>query len=1080
MLRWRKISLVNRKANSSSRQKIGRRLQVESLEERTVPVVTNLGAVAPGQFVSSLYADVLHRQPQAAESEIWSLSLDNGASTGQLVRGFIDSREYRTNLIDQTYQKYLHRNPEPGAASFWIGHMQSGLSYQGFLVDVLSSKEYIADHGGGSTWITGLYSDLLNRKPDVAGLTFWQTMLPRESAVAVAQGFVYSAQFDASLVTAAYQQFLGRNPDPTGAVYWRQQLQQGLSSEQLSVLLASSSEAVQSAINISSPAYYGSAPASTSVQLITPYFSSVSTPTIAVNAIPTNYSGPVWIDVDLNHDGSFTDPGDTAQSSGQITSQSNQVTLNGLANGTYSIRARILGPNNTILVSPTATIYVNTDQGFVGSSLLNKLYSDYSTTMRTQGGLSAGFFSPRLHPENFDAQHRVGINVHVTGLQFLGGMASDLENLGMAVSQIDAAQGMVIGYAPLNVLGEITTLPNFSSVTPIYAPVTFLGPDVNEGAALIKANQFQAQQGANGAGQTVGIVSDSINALGNLPLSQSQGVVPGNLITNGTITKPNLQILEDGPAGATDEGRAMAEIVHATAPGANILFSSGDFSPQDMALGIQLLGAAGATQIVDDIGYADEPMFNDGVIAQAVDYVNGHRIFYASAAGNDGNSAFMTSWKSTTATVGGMTGTFLDLGGGNPLQTFTLDPVTVTHNPFQSFIKLDTQWDNAFLEGGSIFPKFQVNTQINVYITTADGSQILGLNQFYVNDNTLNTGEAFQLTPFFNDGSFGTSHFAVAFQLVQGPAPTMLRWVNFADTGIDIHALHEGGPAIFGHTVAAGAVAVGAVPWFAPTQPEFFSSVGGGIPILFDQFGNRFSTGQFRVKPDVAGPDGITLSIPLDGSPQFFGTSAAAPHVAAAAALISQRFPNLGPDQVLSLLEANAISVPAGSGRNGLTGFGLIQLAPLTATSPGGGGTGTGTGVPPSGGSSPVTNIAAWGQSSDQATNLGVLNLGTESFASAIVKQSNGLDGNQWGTWTAGASGTFSARLDYSIPGGDLNFKLFVLGGQNTLEQLAAGTLLDVSQQTLSAPVTAGEKLYLWIYGFNHSQGNYNLTVTLS
>lgn len=41
---------------------------------------------------------------------------------------------------------------------------------------------------------------------------------------------------------------------------------------------------------------------------------------------------------------------------------------------------------------------------------------------------------------------------------------------------------------------------------------------------------------------------------------------------------------------------------------------------------------AGAKVIVDDVGYADEPMFNDGIIAQSVDRVHNAGTFYASAA----------------------------------------------------------------------------------------------------------------------------------------------------------------------------------------------------------------------------------------------------------------------------------------------------------------------------------------------------------------------------------------------------------------------------------------------------------------
>ena len=73
----------------------------------------------------------------------------------------------------------------------------------------------------------------------------------------------------------------------------------------------------------------------------------------------------------------------------------------------------------------------------------------------------------------------------------------------------------------------------------------------------------------------------------------------------------------------TDEGRAMLQIVHDVAPGAALAFYTGDNSEADFAHGIGALAAAGAKVIADDIGYFDEPFYQDGIVAQAVDAVAG-------------------------------------------------------------------------------------------------------------------------------------------------------------------------------------------------------------------------------------------------------------------------------------------------------------------------------------------------------------------------------------------------------------------------------------------------------------------------
>ena len=100
------------------------------------------------------------------------------------------------------------------------------------------------------------------------------------------------------------------------------------------------------------------------------------------------------------------------------------------------------------------------------------------------------------------------------------------------------------------------------------------------------------------------------------------------------------------------------------------------------------------------------------------------------------------------------------------------------------------------------------------------------------------------------------------------------------------------GPVTFGHNSAAGAMGVAAYPFFAPFVPEGFSSPGPST-IYFDRNNNRKRRPEIRQKPDIAAMDGANntffggdSSADPDTFPNFFGTSAAAPHAAAIAALV--------------------------------------------------------------------------------------------------------------------------------------------------------------------------------------------------
>ena len=90
----------------------------------------------------------------------------------------------------------------------------------------------------------------------------------------------------------------------------------------------------------------------------------------------------------------------------------------------------------------------------------------------------------------------------------------------------------------------------------------------------------------------------------------------------------------------------MLQIVHDVAPGASLAFYTAENSEADFANGIGQLaasvesGGAGAKVIVDDVGYFDEPFYQDGVVAQAIDAVVAQGVAYFSAAGNDGTLAY--------------------------------------------------------------------------------------------------------------------------------------------------------------------------------------------------------------------------------------------------------------------------------------------------------------------------------------------------------------------------------------------------------------------------------------------------------
>jgi subtilisin family serine protease len=151
---------------------------------------------------------------------------------------------------------------------------------------------------------------------------------------------------------------------------------------------------------------------------------------------------------------------------------------------------------------------------------------------------------------------------------------------------------------------------------------------------------------------------------------------------------------------------------------------------------------------------------------------------------------------------------------------------------------------------------------------------------------------------------------------------------------------------IFGHANAAGAEAVGAAAYFdtpplgvSPPVLEPYSS-SGATPILFDLAGNPTSDPR-AVKPEIVAPDCADttflvseVDLEPDGFPNFCGTSAAASHAAAVAALLVDLKPTLTPIQIYDTSENSAIDMGI-PGFDNDSGFGLIQAdAALAAVPP--------------------------------------------------------------------------------------------------------------------------------------------------
>ncbi len=627
-----------------------------------------------------------------------------------------------------------------------------------------------------------------------------------------------------------------------------------------------------------------------------------------------------------------------------------------------------VGDSSTPLWVPTDTNLFDAQNGpmanlGVGLVDVYKAYVD-------GGGNTAAL--PSEFPQTEFQNGEVGIQLKMLGGDF-SQYVSQLTNVGMNVTTTSAAYGLVEGFAPVNELPTLAAMSQTQSGQANEKPVyDYTGQADNEAEYSTFSNVAQTTYNVNGAGVTVGVISDSVNQY-NGGLSESYGTLDLN------PANP-VNVLGDGPAGSTDEGRAMLENIHDIAPGANLAFDTVGTSDLAMSQSVTALATtANSNIIVNDIAWADDPMFQDGVISQAIEKATADGVTYFSAAGNDGPAnGYESAFRAASGTPTGLTaGTYMNF---NPSGGTTLElPITTTIPNAELTFNFDQPFETQEPTGSTGV----VTSNVDVLIVDAStGAVVVGA---AANNNNVAIQEPWQFVQIPSAGSY-----YIAIQVVSGPNPGHIEFASFNDTSTALTVSQTFGtagatsyPTSYGHKGIADTIGVAAVPWWSPAPylgqnplaSEPFSSSG---PDLFDLNAAGGSITPTTVdNPTITAPDGGNTSFFSPGNvintsntppffpgepstptnlsqdlPSFFGTSSASPNAAAIGALMKQLVPTITPAEIRAGLIASAASSPLNGSAPGTWdvqgGYGLvnavkaldaIDLLRVSSTNPGSGAT---------------------------------------------------------------------------------------------------------------------------------------------
>ncbi|WP_117882676.1 S8 family serine peptidase [Aureibaculum luteum] len=496
-------------------------------------------------------------------------------------------------------------------------------------------------------------------------------------------------------------------------------------------------------------------------------------------------------------------------------------------------------------------------------AVLNLLQSDYALTYNTNPNLTDFIISP-----------------------------AQIVNEG--ISTIDV-------YFPINRLLEL----NLPPASQIINFVRVLSPNVNN-TGIVTSQGDEAQKtnlvrdsyrvirngkvaAVDGTGIKIGVLSDSYNTQPFIGKSKAEvdvenGDLPGLLNPNGYLSE--VEVLKEFPFGdGFDEGRAMLQIIHDVAPGAELAFHTGVVSPRDFELGIKALQDVGCTVIVDDITFPAEPFFDQGKIAQAIQgFTSIPGNSYITSAGNFSDKGYQSTFNASTNVP---QTNFLPEDSFQKVHVFGSNPdgsqdIIQKISVVTGVYMLVLQWDEdlASQENSS-----GATDDLDFYLVDEEGRLIVGNNR--VND----LGDPTEIM-FFQATGTGEANIMIT-NASTNPSPNLpFRIIAFRSTGLEFLE-YAGAPTVSGHAMTPDAITVGAVDYRETQNPEsqFFSSKAGNLS-------NQSST-----EVDLSAPDGVNTNVSSigqdiddDGFTNFFGTSAAAPHVAGAMALLQSAKASWYPD----------------------------------------------------------------------------------------------------------------------------------------------------------------------------------------
>ncbi len=389
-------------------------------------------------------------------------------------------------------------------------------------------------------------------------------------------------------------------------------------------------------------------------------------------------------------------------------------------------------------------------------------------------------------------------------------------------------------------------------------------PVTSEGVKVIGADKWHTA-GYTGKGLKIGILDQGFDGYRNL-LGRE---LPSKVTAQSFV--PGIEIDQTG----VTHGTAVAEVIHDVAPDAELYLAYYDGGDVSMGNAVEWLLQQGVHIISHSAGGLAAPMDGTGRDDELVKLAADNGVLWINSAGNNGTQHYRAAYTDTNHDG------VHEFAPDKTLLAFQADPsgksqIVLTWNDWQP--------------GGT--------QDLDLFVFDHEGKVIASSR----NSREGNRPPVEQIVYQFDDART----YYITIYGVNVTQPITLNLFVHQTPQLEL-ADPIGSLATPGD--ARDALTVGAVNW-RNNQLEPFSSQG--------------PTADGRQKPDLVGPDGVSNAV---YAPQeFYGTSAAAPHIAGAAALVWSAYPQATAQEIRDFLIANTVDLGS-AGPDNETGAGLLVLS---------------------------------------------------------------------------------------------------------------------------------------------------------